>query len=94
VKTRTESGELSICQWSLTVRFKTKDQCAELIRRIFDMDLQLYPKMWFSDDSEESPEYSVEIEYQWAHQLSAIAAILEAVDEEMLIYDTYTKKED
>jgi len=79
---KTQDGSLSICEWQLTFTFKTKIQCSEFIKKVFELELMdgAYPTIHFYDESEGKPSYSVTIESTWAHNLLTYAEILTKLD--------------
>ena len=77
-------GRASVCAWNLEFRFYDKSQCVKFIEKYMELDVTgslnlKYEKIL--DDSLTIDEYWITIEDGcWAHNLTAIAKILEDVD--------------
>ena len=75
----------SICEWNLSFRFHTKEQCQDFIQLLMDEEIDYHFEYHVEHgDSSTPPNYCVAIHnMSWARNLKRVAKLLEKVDYEM-----------
>ena len=78
---RTRGGNPSICKWVMSATFKTKEQCAEFIRKVFEAEVNVCPAFSFKETEVGGvAHFTVNMEYHWASNLVIFAELLADVD--------------
>lgn len=74
----------SICNWNLTFRFYTKEQCQRFIKKFMKLEIPV-SFSYYTRLGENGPtEHVIEItDFSWASNLTIVAKMLESVDHEM-----------
>lgn len=76
----TINGRASICHWTLSVSFKTKEQTVKALKKILKEDID-FPVSYRTEMTSDGYQYFLDIDdMSWAANLSTVAKILEKVD--------------